>query len=30
MAWTPMVWLTGAAAILTAAGLWGFRRRDIG
>jgi ABC-2 type transport system permease protein len=27
---TPIVWLLGAAAALTAAGLVGFRRRDIG
>jgi ABC-2 type transport system permease protein len=30
MTWTPVVWLTAGAAALTAAGLWGFRRRDIG
>jgi ABC-2 type transport system permease protein len=30
MTWTPLFWLTGGAAVLTAAGLWGFRRRDIG
>ena len=27
---TPLVWLTGVAAVLTAAGLAGFRRRDAG
>jgi len=30
MTWTAVGWLTSAAAVLTAAGLWGFRRRDIG
>jgi ABC-2 type transport system permease protein len=30
MTWTPVVWLTAAAAALTTAGLWGFRQRDIG
>lgn len=30
MTWTPVVWLTAAAAALTAVGLSGFRRRDIG
>ncbi|WP_019631923.1 ABC transporter permease [Actinomadura atramentaria] len=27
--WTPLAWLTGAAAVLTAAGLAGLRRRDL-
>jgi ABC-2 type transport system permease protein len=27
---TPLAWLTGIAAVLTAAGLAGLRRRDIG
>jgi ABC-2 type transport system permease protein len=30
MTWTPVVWLTAVTAALTALGLWGFRRRDIG
>ena len=30
MTWTPLVWLAALAAALTGAGLWGFRRRDIG
>lgn len=27
--WTPLVWMTAAAAVLSAAGLAGFRRRDV-
>ncbi len=30
LTWTPLVWLTAAALVLTAAGLVGLRRRDIG
>jgi ABC-2 type transport system permease protein len=30
MTWAPVVWLTAGTAALTAAGLRGFRRRDIG
>lgn len=30
LAGPPLIWLTAGAAALTAAGLWGFRRRDIG
>ena len=30
MTWTPLIWLAALAAALTGAGLWGFRRRDIG
>jgi ABC-2 type transport system permease protein len=27
--WTPLAWMTGVAAVLSAAGLVGFRRRDV-
>jgi ABC-2 type transport system permease protein len=27
---TPLIWLAGIAAVLTTAGLVGFRRRDVG
>jgi ABC-2 type transport system permease protein len=27
---TPLLWLTGISAVLTAAGLAGLRRRDVG
>jgi ABC-2 type transport system permease protein len=30
MTWTPLIWLAALAAAVTGAGLWGFRRRDIG
>lgn len=30
MTWPPIVWLTLGTGALTAAGLWGFRKRDIG
>ncbi|WP_027344789.1 ABC transporter permease [Hamadaea tsunoensis] len=30
LSWPPLIWLAVLAALLTGAGVWGFRRRDIG
>jgi len=27
--WAPLVWMTAVSVVLTAAGLLGFRRRDV-